>query len=181
FQDPSRWDVPRAAAGPSSWPRVRGLSANAPRRAVMPASVSRIRTTDDRITFDVDRVGVPVLVKTSFFPNWQASGAKGPWRVTPNQMVVVPTKKHVELHFGYTSVDYLGNGLSVLGLVGVVLLAIGDRRSRRRAGDGDASSEEGAVEPVHASAYDGEPHDDDLDGPPVPREEPVAVPTSSDP
>jgi hypothetical protein len=96
-------------------------------------------------------------------------------------MVVVPTKKHVELHFGYTPVDYLGNGVSLLGLAGVVLLVIGDRRSRRRSGDDEELGEDGAVESVHASAYDGEPHDDDLDGPPVPREEPVAVPTSSDP
>ena len=43
------------------------------------------------LSFDVSRTGVPVLVKISYFPNWQVAGAAGPWRVTPNLMVVVPT------------------------------------------------------------------------------------------
>ena len=78
--------------------------------------------TDDRISFDVDRTGSPVLVKTSYFPNWQATGANGPWRVAPNLMVVVPTSRHVELHYGFTPVDNLGRVVSVAALAGVGLL-----------------------------------------------------------
>ncbi|MES4792893.1 MAG: hypothetical protein C4321_07830, partial [Chloroflexota bacterium] len=66
--------------------------------------------------FDVDRPGTPVLVKVSYFPNWQASGARGPWRVTPNFMVVVPTSTHVELHYGRTPVDWLGLLASAAGI-----------------------------------------------------------------
>jgi hypothetical protein len=55
----------------------------------------------------VSDVGTPVLVKTSYFPNWEASGARGPWRVAPNFMVVVPTSEHVELRYGRTPVDWL--------------------------------------------------------------------------
>src|SRR5206468_6918252 len=92
YQDPTRWDVPLAASGPSSWTRVQGAVASPPRTAVAdPPTVSNIRTTDDGISFDVSEIGKPVLVKASYFPNWQASGAKGPYRVTPNQMVVIPT------------------------------------------------------------------------------------------
>ncbi|MEY2567792.1 MAG: hypothetical protein QOE35_2321 [Actinomycetota bacterium] len=178
FQHPDRWDVPRAASGPSNWPRVRAGTATAPRRPVEPASVSRIKITDDRISFDVDRVGVPVLVKSSYFPNWHASGAKGPWRVTPNQMVVVPTKKHVELHFGYTGVDIMGDGLTALGLAAVVAFMVADHRRRRREASTVASGE---AERELATSRNGDGPDDDLDGAPLPREEPVAVPTSSDP
>lgn len=174
FEDPDQWDVPRAGSGPDNWPRVRAGAANAPRRPVDPVSVSRIRQTDDRISFDVDRVGVPVLVKTSYFPNWQASGAKGPYRVTPNQMVVIPTKKHVELHFGMTPVDYLGNGLTVLGLGLAVTFVVIDVRRRRRSRDG-AVEDEAAPAPF---TYEGEPHGDDVGGPAL---EPVSVPTSSEP
>ena len=39
----------------------------------------------------------PVLVKMSYFPNWQVSGASDIYRVTPNLMVVVPTSNHVTL------------------------------------------------------------------------------------
>src|SRR5207302_8108769 len=67
-------------------------------------------------------VGKPVLVKASYFPNWQASGAKGPYRVTPNEMVVIPTSRHVRLHYGNTPVDWIGYLLSFLGLLGLALL-----------------------------------------------------------
>jgi uncharacterized membrane protein len=77
---------------------------------------------DDSISFDVDRVGEPVLVKMSYFPNWQASGAEGPYRVAPNFMVVVPTDTHVELTYGRTSVEWLSYALTLLGIMGLVLL-----------------------------------------------------------
>jgi hypothetical protein len=92
------------------------------RRRVRAARVSHIVTSDDRISFDVDRPGTPVLVKTSYFPNWKTSGARGPWRVTPNLMVVIPTSKHVSLHYGWTGVDAVGWVLTLAGLVAVVLL-----------------------------------------------------------
>jgi hypothetical protein len=137
YQDPQEWDVPLAIDGPKEWPRVRvhrtvgaadgaagtDIRIDAPaRRPVTPAKVSHIKTSDDRISFDVDKPGTPVLVKASFFPNWKASGAKGPWRVTPNLMVVVPTAKHVSLHYGWTAVDGVGWLLTLAGVAGVVLL-----------------------------------------------------------
>ena len=41
---------------------------------------------------------MPVLVKVSYFPNWQVSGADGPYRVAPNEMVVIPTSTHVSMY-----------------------------------------------------------------------------------
>src|SRR5690606_8615670 len=65
----------------------------------------------------------PILVKVSYFPNWEASGAEGPWRITPNLMVVVPTAETVELTYGRTGVDLLASGLTVVGVAVAVLLA----------------------------------------------------------
>ena len=62
-------------------------------------------------------------MKTSYFPTWKAEGAEGPYRVTPNLMVVVPTSNHVHLKFTKTSIDYLANGLTILGIVLVIALA----------------------------------------------------------
>ena len=45
-------------------------------------------------------MGTPVEVRVSYFPNWKASGADGPWRVAPNLMVVVPTSHDVTLTYG---------------------------------------------------------------------------------
>ena len=74
------------------------------------------------ISFHVSEPGVPVLVKTSYFPSWQASGADGPYRVAPNLMVVVPTATHVELRYGRTPVDWLAWLVTLVGIVGVVML-----------------------------------------------------------
>lgn len=121
YTDPAAWDIHLAADGPASWQRVERGQAPEP-RAQEPVAVTDIRETNDSVSFRVDRVGVPVLVKTSYFPNWKAHGADGPWRVTPNLMVVVPTSEEVRLHYGYTWVDVLGFALFVFGILGLVVL-----------------------------------------------------------
>jgi hypothetical protein len=142
YMDQNAHDVPLAVSGPKEWPRVAMHKVNsatprqigsqvavdkAPRRPVSGTGVTNIRATDDSISFDVDRPGSPVLVKASYFPNWKASGARGPWRVTPNLMVVVPTSRHVEMHYGYRVGDILGWMLTIGGIAGVVYFA---RRGR---------------------------------------------------
>ena len=89
-----------------------------------------IETTTDRISFDVDRPGTPVLVKASYFPNWHAKGADGPYRVAPNLMVVVPNERHVDLRYGREPVEWIGYALTALGIALAALLA-----SRRVARD----------------------------------------------
>ena len=89
-----------------------------------------VTLTDGKISFDVDRTGVPMIVKVSYFPNWKVSGAEGPVRITPNFMLVVPTSEHVELTYGYTPIDIAGWVLTFLGLAAVAALA----RFRQRVG-----------------------------------------------
>jgi 6-pyruvoyl-tetrahydropterin synthase related domain len=121
FTDPSWWDVPLASGGPDEWQRV-AVGVYPDVKPLEPVEVSNPVIDEDSISFDVDRVGEPVLVKMSYFPNWRASGAEGPYRVAPNFMVVVPTDSHVELSYGRTGVEWLSYALTALGLVGVVLL-----------------------------------------------------------
>ena len=91
-------------------------------RALEPVEISGVDADDQSLSFDVDQVGVPVLVKMSYFPNWRVTGAEGPYRVAPNFMVVVPNDTHVELTYGRTSVEYLAYALTLLGVAGLVLL-----------------------------------------------------------
>ena len=147
YLNPNLFDVPYAASGPKSWPRVSPTEANPPRTPLPAVQVANIKPTDDSVSFDVDKVGVPVLVKVSYFPNWHVSGAKGPYRVTPNLMVVIPTSHHVRLHYGYTRVDELGMLLTLAGIAALVWLfrakpvALGPRkRVRRFRGGADADS-----------------------------------------
>jgi uncharacterized membrane protein len=94
-------------------------------------TVSHIVQTDSSISFHVSRIGTPVEVKVSYFPNWKATGAEGPWRSAPNLMVVVPTSHEVTLHYGSSPGDEIGQAISVLSLVAVVVLAVIGRRSKR--------------------------------------------------
>jgi hypothetical protein len=67
----------------------------------------------------------------SYFPNWKATGADGPWRAAPNLMVVVPTSHDVTLHYGSSPADEIGQAISVLSLVAAGALAVMGRRSKR--------------------------------------------------
>lgn len=132
YLDPAEWSVERAAAGPPGWTRA-GPSAPVAKVPEPPTTVTDIRTTDSSVSFHVSRTGTPVLVKISYFPNWQAQGADGPWRVTPNLMVVVPTAHDVSLTYGTSRANEIGQTLTALGVLGVAVPWVLARRRRRRA------------------------------------------------
>jgi hypothetical protein len=132
YNDPQLYQALPAESGPTEWERISTLIPG-DGRPMDPAEVTEIDVTDDTIAFSVDRVGLPVLVKTSYFPNWNADGADGPWRVGPNLMVVIPTQTDVELSYGYTWAEMLGYLLTLLGIAGLFGMARADRRARRRA------------------------------------------------
>jgi hypothetical protein len=133
FWFPDQLESPVAAAGPATWKRARGAAAlSVPRRVLPSVRVHGIRATDDSISFDVDRAGVPVLVKVSYFPNWVVRGAVGPYRVTPNFMVVLPTSRHVTLEYGTTGAEWLGRLLTLVGVLGLAALGLATRRRRSR-------------------------------------------------
>ena len=44
---------------------------------ITPAAVSDIVTDEFSISFEVDEIGKPVLVRTSYFPNWEATERRG--------------------------------------------------------------------------------------------------------
>jgi hypothetical protein len=117
-------DVAWTQTGPKSWKRVDAAKlADAPKHTLDPVKVTHIDEQTGEISFHVDKVGVPVVVKESYFPNWKVSGASGPYRLAPNLMVVVPTSHDVKLTYDLTPVDWLGRVLTLAGLVGLVLLA----------------------------------------------------------
>jgi hypothetical protein len=93
--------------------------------ALPPVVVSNVVQKQSEVSFSVDEVGVPVLVRVSYFPNWKVDGANGPFRVAPNMMVVIPTSNTVKLHYGSTSLDYIAYLLTFIG-IGVLV-----RRRRR--------------------------------------------------
>ena len=92
-------------------------------------TVSDINVGLQSISFHVSRVGVPVLVKISYFPRWHATGATGPYRVSPNLMVVIPTSNDVTMVYGSTPMLTIGNIITDLtSLAGLVAIYFYIRR-----------------------------------------------------
>jgi hypothetical protein len=90
-----------------------------------PVQVSDVAIDQQELSFRVDQVGVPVLVRVSYFPNWNVEGAEGPYRIAPNFMVVVPTENEVRLTYGRSGSDLFYYALT---LVGIGLLVFFRRR-----------------------------------------------------
>ncbi len=132
-----RWMV---ETGPEEWLRIQDASSGTRRIIDTAGAVSNVVLEHDRIAFDTTAVGVPHLVKVSYFPNWRAEGAEGPYRATPSLMVVVPTAEHVEITFSNTRAEIVGN-LLTLG----ALLGLGTRAVLRRRGRNDAVLESNAT------------------------------------
>jgi hypothetical protein len=143
FQRPEVWTTPIADNGPSDWQRVdvvvdeslregepnsnnRRVDVVKPAVALTPVPldpvvVSNVNIGEESVKFSVDKIGVPVLVRVSYFPNWKVDGAKGPYRVAPNMMVVIPTSTNVTMHFGWNLRDYAAYLLSFAGIAWIVV------------------------------------------------------------
>jgi hypothetical protein len=130
-----RWLV---ASGPDDWARVSSvedrIGRQSPSYDADAGAVTNLLVEDDRISFDTTAIGVPHLVKVSYFPNWEAEGADGPFRAAPSLMIVVPTEGSVVLHFGRTSSETVGQILTLLALGTVCMW--GYRLLKARKADG---------------------------------------------
>jgi hypothetical protein len=130
-----RWVV---AGGPEDWPRIESLEERPDTVLTVPEDpVSDIVVEDHRITFSTEAVGVPHMVKVSYFPNWTATGAEGPWRATPSLMVVVPTANEVVIEFRDTWAETLGKLLSLGGVGAFAALGVMRLRKERLNPDGE--------------------------------------------
>ena len=142
FQHGEEWAATPVDDGPDAWQRI-DVEVDLDRRVGEPGDPSRnvdivrpvqeIKTVDlpevriseferkqDSVSFTVDKVGVPILVRVSFFPNWKVDGAEGPYRAAPNMMVVIPTDNEVRLHYSSSMIDKVAYLLTLIGIVVVV-------------------------------------------------------------
>ncbi len=103
-----------------------------PAGARPPVRVSKAKVGPTSVEFSVDRVGEPVLVRLSWSPGWRVHGGSRPYRAAPNFFVVVPSNKHVRITMERTTPELGGHALSALGIVGLGVLFVGDRRRRHQ-------------------------------------------------
>ena len=152
LQHPTEWLALPVDHGPDSWQRI-DVSVDATRSVGTPGGpgrqvdivqasqqtpikqvelptvkVSNVSLGRESISFNVDKVGVPVLVKVSYFPNWKVSGASDVYRAAPNMMVVVPTSTTVRLAYEPSTLD---NSAYLFTLVGIFFVTLMFRRRFR--------------------------------------------------
>lgn len=134
FADVDLLDQWVAIDGPEHWrrigPAVSDELANA-RPIAETGTVSDVVVDDHRISFTTDAIGVPHLVKVTYFPNWEAEGAEGPWRAAPSLMVVVPTERDVVLEFRNQAPENSGWFLSAAAVAGLVVWRLRSASGKR--------------------------------------------------
>jgi hypothetical protein len=184
FQHPEDWAALPADDGPDDWQRItvgvdesrqipdptrppedpdtRGKQVDivVPEQTIEPVPLDPIQVSDvemgeQDLSFRVDQVGVPVLVKVSYFPNWEVDGAEGPFRVAPNLMVVVPTDNEVRLHYGRSGSELF---FYVLTLAGIGLLVFFRLRGDEQFAESDAAGEAAGAAAVPNRVFSSERH-----------------------
>jgi hypothetical protein len=135
YDDVDNLDAWLVEDGPPEWRRVTSVDERLTDRVRYGEGGTAVVTTfdDHTVRFTTDAVGVPHLVKVSYFPNWSAQGAEGVYRVAPSLMLVIPTESEVALEFSRTWVETLGMALTVTAVVGLGAYGISRVRRRRRA------------------------------------------------
>ncbi len=79
YDDPSRWGVVPTTGGPAAWARVPVGDKRPTPVPVAATTVSHVTQTDSSVSFHVDRLGSPVEVKVSYFPEIGVRrGRRGP-------------------------------------------------------------------------------------------------------
>jgi uncharacterized membrane protein len=89
--------------------------------------VSEEHVENEKITFKTTAIGVPHIIKISYFPNWKAIGADGPYAISPSFMMVIPRQQNVTLYYGSTKTDVIARTFTQATWVFLIVLLIFDR------------------------------------------------------
>lgn len=84
-----------------------------------PAAPVSVKSTLGNETIDIETSDIsrPLLIKVSYHPNWQVTGADKVYLVSPCFMLIFPSSRKIHLSFEYGSLGHLGVGLTLLGII----------------------------------------------------------------
>jgi len=100
--------------------------------APAPASAGEIRILSmdrERLVFETSAVGRPHVIRMSYHPKWQSMTGEPVLLTEPAFMLIIPEQRRVELRYGTTMADRVGIGLTLFGIIALVLLVIFTRAS----------------------------------------------------
>lgn len=111
---PTNWDVPIVFdADVKEEPAIT-------REVVEQNCVIESEVKEEEILFNTTCVGMPHLIKISYFPRWKSENGEKIHLVSPSFMLIYPEKEQVRLYFGRTWVENSTLLLSVLGWVIII-------------------------------------------------------------
>jgi len=81
---------------------------------------------NEKITFKTTAIGIPHIIKISYFPNWKAVGADGPYAISPSFMMVIPRQENVTLYYGSTTEDVIARTITQAAWIFLLALLIAE-------------------------------------------------------
>lgn len=87
---------------------------------------------NESLEFKTNLVGYPHLIKISYHPNWQVSGADKLYLISPSFMLVYPQQPQVKIWFSKSIYNYAGEGLTLIGLTIIIGSVIMSYRHARK-------------------------------------------------
>ena len=89
---------------------------------------------DGSIAFETDAPGRPHVVAATWYPDWRAEGAEGPYLLSSGQMVVYPTARSVVLFHAKLPSEIAGRFVSLCGIAALLVLPFLRRMRPKRKG-----------------------------------------------
>ncbi|MGB5716293.1 MAG: tetratricopeptide repeat protein [Gammaproteobacteria bacterium] len=78
----------------------------------------------ERLVFETTAVGQPHIIRMTYHPKWKSLTGEPVFLTEPAFMLVIPQQSRVELRYGATTADHVGAGLTLLGIVVLVLILV---------------------------------------------------------
>ncbi len=83
----------------------------------------RILSMDrERLVFETSAVGQPHIIRMTYHPKWKSVTGEPIFLTEPAFMLIIPEQFRVDLRYATVTADRVGVGLTLLGLVALVLL-----------------------------------------------------------
>ena len=86
-----------------------------------------------RIRFFTNKIGLPHLIKVSYFPNWKVEGANGVYPASPHLMMVIPRKNTVTLTYKRSIWEIIGFLITCSGVLILLGIFVVNRLNGRNA------------------------------------------------
>jgi len=87
--------------------------------------------SNEEIKIRTNCIGIPLLVKVSYFPNWKVEGANKIYLASPAFMVIFPNSENVRIYYGIDFIDIFGSIITILGVILLVEYCLKLRRKRK--------------------------------------------------